>query len=231
MKQHDYPVTAKGGSLAELYVPERRIAFRVINFRRWRRALFSFILLLAIYGIYQMDNSMAGYVQRGVQYALKEADWRPALEALTGSGIWMESLQLTPTDKEKPSVQAIAPRESLSIPVSGKFTGKFGWLLSPVDGKQHFHSGIDIEAKPYSPVRAALDGTVAVISQDPTLGRSIKIDHGDGLTTFYANFNEILVSQGQQVKTGEIIGKLGVGKGTNQPKLHFEVREQNKPVD
>ncbi|MHB1421035.1 MAG: M23 family metallopeptidase [Bacillota bacterium] len=231
MKHRDYPEPIKGRSLSELYLPERPIAFRVINVRRWRRALISFVLLLTVYGVYQMDNNLAGFMQRGVQYALKDSDWSPALQTMARTGIWLDNLWSASGDTDQQPLETLANKESLSIPVSGKFTGKFGWLLSPVDGKQHYHSGIDIEAKPFSPVRASSDGTVMVISQDPTLGRTVKIDHGGGLTTFYSNFNEVLVSQGQHVKSGEIIGKMGNGKGAKQPKLHFEVRQNDQPVD
>ncbi len=94
------------------------------------------------------------------------------------------------------------------------------------------HDGIDIGAKPGSPVVAAADGTV--VYADNRLagyGNLIIVRHRDNLFTAYAHNRRNLVHQGDKVRSGQKIALVGrTGRATG-PHLHFEVRRGTTPVD
>lgn len=124
------------------------------------------------------------------------------------------------------------PRAIPSIwPVRGRLTAGFGERMDPFSGEQAFHPGIDI-ADPYgTDVVATGDGLVIEAEPDAGYGRSILIDHGDGITTRYAHLSKIFVVVGEQVKQGEIIGAIGSSGRSTGPHLHYEVRIHGTPVN
>jgi murein DD-endopeptidase MepM/ murein hydrolase activator NlpD len=93
------------------------------------------------------------------------------------------------------------------------------------------HTGIDLRAGMGESIRAAASGTVVYADWRGGYGKCVIIDHGGGLATLYAHQSEILVHVGEQVKRGEIIGKVGSTGYSTGPHLHFEVRVNGSPVD
>ena len=97
------------------------------------------------------------------------------------------------------------------------------------------HTGIDIKAEEGSPVRAAMDGVVDQVVNDPQLGLTIVLDHGGEVYTKYSNLSTLdLVSINQSVKKGDVIsgvGKTALYEIADDPHLHFEVIKQGKSVD
>ena len=105
----------------------------------------------------------------------------------------------------------------------------YGVRRDPVYGTRKFHEGLDFAAPTGTPVYATADGVVEVAERTGGYGNCIDIAHGYNYLTRYAHLSEILVAQGQQVKRGELIGKVGsTGKSTG-PHLHYEVRFKNEP--
>ncbi len=94
------------------------------------------------------------------------------------------------------------------------------------------HDGIDIKAQTGTPILAAAAGTV-IYSNDTIKGYGdmVIIKHNDGFVTVYAHNAVNLVKQGQEVKQGEIIAKVGRTGYTTGPHLHFEIRLHAIPVD
>lgn len=90
------------------------------------------------------------------------------------------------------------------------------------------HKGLDI-ASPYgTPIRAGADGIVVTSGWNSGgYGYLVIIDHGNGYNTLYAHMSEVLVQDGQQVFTGETIGKVGSTGNSTGNHLHFEVRYNN----
>ena len=107
----------------------------------------------------------------------------------------------------------------------GVMTSPFGkrW------GKEH--NGVDWGAPTGTPVFAWRGGVVTRISTKGNYGLLVVIDHGEGITTWYAHNSRLLVSQGQRVGTREKISLVGESGLSTGPHLHFEVRIDNKPID
>jgi lipoprotein NlpD len=121
---------------------------------------------------------------------------------------------------EKPA--APAPTSDWIWPVNGKVTEKF-------DEKRN--KGIGIAAKEGDPVVASADGQVVYSGSGLRgYGNLVILKHSDEFISAYAHNRQILVKQGQTVKRGQRIAEVGKSD-TTQPKLHFEIRRQGKPVD
>ncbi len=102
-------------------------------------------------------------------------------------------------------------------------------------GPRHRHNGIDFVAPLASPVRAVRGGRVVEVGTHPNRGLFIDLDHGDRLMSRYAHLRETKVNDGDRVRQGALIGRVGkTGKAQDpsiEPYLHFEVRRDNKPID
>lgn len=110
----------------------------------------------------------------------------------------------------------------------------YGYRRDPIYGSSKFHEGLDFAAATGTPVFATADGEVEIAKREVGYGNCIDINHGYNYLTRYAHLSEILVKEGEKVKRGQMIGKVGsTGKSTG-PHLHYEVRfkgEAQNPVN
>ncbi|MET3664517.1 LysM peptidoglycan-binding domain-containing protein [Caulobacter sp. 1776] len=150
---------------------------------------------------------------------------------------------VTPPPTSRPIIESSAAPTEAEIIASGK--GKFAWpvrgeIISSfgVKGTGQRNDGLDIRAAQGTPVLSAADGEVAYAgNQVPTFGNLVLVKHADGWVTAYAHLSSINVKMRQQVSQGEQLGAVGATGGTNEPKLHFEMRyaptvkDKAKPVD
>lgn len=116
-------------------------------------------------------------------------------------------------------------------PVRGRLTGSFGNRMDPFNGEGAFHAGVDISAGYGDAVRAAADGFVVWANRRSGSGRLVVIDHGGGLTTWYAHLSNFQAYRGQAVQRGDIIGYVGSSGRATGPHLHYEVRLWEAPVN
>ncbi len=93
------------------------------------------------------------------------------------------------------------------------------------------HTGIDLGGAIGTAIYAYKTGTVTFAGWGSGYGLHVKIDHGNGMTTYYAHCSELLVSVGQQVTEGQMIAKIGMTGYTTGPHLHFEVRFNGVPTN
>ena len=107
----------------------------------------------------------------------------------------------------------------------------FGIRFHPVLHYQRLHTGQDFGAPTGTPIRAAADGRVLIASVRGGYGNTTVIDHGHSLSTLYGHQSQFLVEEGQQVKAGEVIGRVGSTGMSTGPHLHFETRVRGVPVD
>jgi murein DD-endopeptidase MepM/ murein hydrolase activator NlpD len=110
-------------------------------------------------------------------------------------------------------------------PVSGPVVSGFG----PRWGS--FHEGIDIAVPTGTQIRAAASGSVSIAGAEGGYGNYTCIDHGGGLSTCYAHQEQILVSVGQDVSQGQIIGISDCTGHCLGPHVHFEIRVNGQAVD
>lgn len=140
-------------------------------------------------------------------------------------------------DTEPASVIVQAEEASqLSDPVPG-MTVIYGYsggtlMYNEILGDWRTHDGIDIEADIGCSVSAAANGTVSYAG-DSTYGGTVIIEHENGLSTTYAQLGDIIVSEGDSVTQGTVIGTIGESKGetTQGAHLHYEIHQDGEPVD
>ncbi len=116
-------------------------------------------------------------------------------------------------------------------PVVGEITSRFGERLDPFRGEGAFHSGIDIASHYGDPVHATADGVVLEVGWHTGYGRLVVIDHGFGVTTWYAHLSGFNTEVGMTVRRGDVIGYEGDSGRSTGPHVHYEVRINNTPVN
>ena len=121
------------------------------------------------------------------------------------------------------------------LPQSYTITSLFGYREDPFTGEIAYHGGTDIAAPGGTPILAAADGTVSIANGTDSWGGSygyhVKIGHADSFETLYAHCSSICVTEGQQVKQGEVIAYVGTTGSSTGNHLHFEVRQNGERMD
>lgn len=115
-------------------------------------------------------------------------------------------------------------------PNSYEITSPYGMRKHPILRKYKMHTGVDIGASHGSSIVAANSGTVIMAQYDKSggYGNMIVIDHGGGITTLYAHASKLLAKVGTEVKTGDVIAKVGSTGLSTGNHLHFEVRDNGE---
>ena len=116
-------------------------------------------------------------------------------------------------------------------PASGRITSGFGGRKSPTKGASSNHQGIDISAPTGTSIVAAAAGEVVIATYSSSAGNYVMIGHGGGVYTVYMHASSLLVSQGQSVKKGQTIAKVGSTGYSTGSHLHFGVRVNGSYVN
>lgn len=120
----------------------------------------------------------------------------------------------------------------LAWPVpGGGLTMKAGPRIHPVYGYRSCHTGIDIGGGYGARIIAPAAGTVVAVYPSNAYGNVTVVDHGNGLSTFFAHQSSRTVSQGERVSRGQTIGYTGSTGWVTGPHLHFEVHVNGQPYD
>ncbi len=114
-------------------------------------------------------------------------------------------------------------KDNFIPPVKGEITSGFGMRKDPFTGEKSEHTGIDIDAKENTKIKASGDGIVKECKEDKLLGKYIIMDHGKGIETKYAHLSNIMVKKGEKIKKGEYIAESGNTGRSTAPHLHFEI--------
>ena len=112
-----------------------------------------------------------------------------------------------------------------------RISSKFGYRVHPVTKRKSFHKGVDIAAKRGTKVLASRSGKVELVTRHRNLGKYIKIRHKDGSYALYGHLSKRIAKQGQRVKAGQVIGKVGSTGRSTGPHLDFSIRIKEKAVD
>jgi murein DD-endopeptidase MepM/ murein hydrolase activator NlpD len=116
-------------------------------------------------------------------------------------------------------------------PTDGHITSPYGKRIHPVSGEVEFHGGVDIAADPGMSVRATADGIVSFAGWSGNNGNLVVLEHGFGFSTFFAHNKKILVTVGQKVKRGDILGYVGSTGNSTGPHVHYEVWQKGHSVN
>lgn len=117
------------------------------------------------------------------------------------------------------------------LPTNGWITSYFGHRISPTMGVRKMHEGLDVGASYGTDIYAAADGIVTYAGKKAGFGLFVQIDHGYGIETIYAHSQKIIAKNGQQVKRGDLLAKVGSTGASTGPHLHYEVRVNGIAVD
>lgn len=125
------------------------------------------------------------------------------------------------------------PYVPLRKPLAGQIemTSAFGYRLDPFLGRPALHSGMDMRADLGTSARATASGVVVTAGPSGGYGNMVEIDHGAGLSTRYGHLSAIVVSEGQKVQAGDMIGRVGSTGRSTGPHLHYEVRIDDEATD
>ncbi len=127
----------------------------------------------------------------------------------------------------------LMPILPVRAPLSGEaaVSSPFGYRPDPFLGRPALHPGVDLVQDFGAEIHATAGGRVVHAGPMGGYGNMVEIDHGNGLATRYGHMSEILVEEGQEVKAGAVLGRLGSTGRSTGPHLHYEVRIDGEPVD
>ncbi len=117
------------------------------------------------------------------------------------------------------------------IPTTGTTASNFGEMRSENGGAYFPHTGVDIANGEGTPVYAAADGVVALAQPGYLYGNIVIIDHGVGVFSAYAHLQQSVVTAGQTVHQGDLIGYMGATGFVTGPHLHWEAIVHGVRVD
>lgn len=127
---------------------------------------------------------------------------------------------------------AIPSNVILDRPVEGgRYSSPFGLRRFFNGEERNPHAGLDIAVPQGTPVKASADGVVTITGDYFFNGKTVFVDHGQGLISMYCHLSEIDVVKGQRVRRGEVIAKVGSTGRSTGPHLHWTVSLNNQRVD
>lgn len=106
-------------------------------------------------------------------------------------------------------------------PISGTITSRYGESSRL---RKSTHTGLDISATTGTDIKAVASGTVTCAKYSGSYGNLVKIDHGNGVETWYGHTSKMYVKVGQEVKAGDVIAAVGSTGNSTGPHLHLEIR-------
>ena len=118
-----------------------------------------------------------------------------------------------------------APVEKMRV------TSNFGIRNDPFTGEPKRHRGIDFAGTIGTELMAVAPGRVVSAGERVGYGTTVEIDHGLGFTTLYAHLSQTLVTRGDWVRPGTVIGLAGSTGRSTGPHLHYEIRYKGVPFD
>lgn len=115
-----------------------------------------------------------------------------------------------------------------SAPVTAAVTSVFGYRVHPIHNDVRFHYGTDFAVYEGDAIAAFADGTVIASQEFDGYGKTIILDHGNGITSLYAHCSRLDVAYGDTVTKGQTIALVGKTGNVTGPHLHFELKKDGK---
>lgn len=131
-------------------------------------------------------------------------------------------------EAEKNAIAEINGIKLATIPVTGTISSRYG-VSSRI--RKSNHTGLDIAATTGTPIKVMADGVVTNASYSGSYGNLVKVDHGNGVETWYAHTSKMYVKKGQEVKAGDEIATVGSTGNSTGPHLHLEIRLNGEHIN
>lgn len=148
---------------------------------------------------------------------LKAAEYQEWLATYVPPTTW-------PSDDTTPSTGVPASSGWMCPVPYYSLTSAFGMRIHPISGVWKMHNGVDMSCAQGTPIYASRSGKVTVASyQAGGAGNYVSINHGDGFSSVYMHMTHYIVSVGQYVTQGQVIGYVGSTGGSTGPHLHFGI--------
>lgn len=186
----------------------------------------------------QTPSPDRGVVRLGEQPAAQAPSTAQTPTMINGTGLAGPAPERVAKVEQNSASDAVSPsstQNSTSVagfsklrwPVAGKVITGFG----PRPDGTH-NDGVNLAVPMGTDVHAAENGVVAYAGDElKGYGNLVLVRHDNGWVTAYAHADEILVKRGDQIKRGQVIAKAGRSGQVDQPQVHFELRQGQKPVD
>ncbi len=131
--------------------------------------------------------------------------------------------------KEESESLAIINGIKISVlPVNGTVSSRYG-VSSSIRSSRH--TGLDIACATGTNIKVVSSGTITFAQYNGSYGNLVKVDHGNGIETWYAHCSKIYAKVGQKVEAGDIIAAVGSTGNSTGPHLHFEIRIDGNTVN
>jgi murein DD-endopeptidase MepM/ murein hydrolase activator NlpD len=213
------------GLLGILYFPVARAAVRVPGLERQVSRL-------------QAENALV----RQLSVSLDSAELRyEQLRGMIGADIVRDplairsTLPLAPALRARVGDEAVPPGPGPTVPREWPLAERGyvtrGQIQVDADSRDEPHPGLDIAVPVGTMVRASGGATVNQIGDDPEYGLYVLLDHPEEYQTMYGHLSRIIVTGGQQLEAGEVIGLSGNSGRSTAPHLHFEIRQRGASLD
>jgi len=138
-------------------------------------------------------------------------------------------LEIVESLEQQRQVWAHVP--SISPVSDGRRSSSFGRRIDPFTERPSFHQGVDMTAQRGTSIVATASGRVVFAGKNHGYGLSVCLDHGNGVQTLYAHLLDMKVRNGQQVKRGQEIARLGSTGRSTAPHVHYEVQVNGRAVN
>ncbi|MFN3818097.1 M23 family metallopeptidase [Blastomonas sp.] len=173
--------------------------------------------------------------------AIEPQSWRREFVAVAArGGVPSEAFMA----RRKPELELIAAarlrsydsggwRQQFIWPATGRVSGVFGSQRIYAGEPGAFHSGVDVAGPTGTPIVAPADGVVILAAQTPFSleGNLLMIDHGMGLNSAFLHLSSIDVKDGERVRQGQQIGRIGATGRATGPHLHWSMKWHDARID
>jgi len=183
----------------------------------------------------QEGKSLAG----ASSLEVKKVSFKTQTLSLPSSMVDLDPTTLERVNAESQRVEAVFQRTRKEKlwkgrflrPVPGEISTPFG--LRRVINRQYKspHSGVDLRAEEGAPILASNAGSVILVDDFFFSGKSVILDHGQGVYSMYFHLSEILVREGEKISKGDVLGQVGSTGRSTGPHLHWGVRVRGAKVD
>jgi murein DD-endopeptidase MepM/ murein hydrolase activator NlpD len=157
---------------------------------------------------------------------LAELSTKAKVQSISLTDLYSKAKEQQLLVARKPSINPISPADHVWL------TSTFGARKDPFSGRRKMHHGIDLAGRVGTKIYASGGGVVEVAEHNRYgYGKEVIIDHGFGYRSIYAHLHDILVSAGDTIKRGQLIGTLGNTGRSTGPHLHYEIRKNDRAVN